>query len=97
MGTAKHRVHHGSILRSEKNGVPDAKRVVVGEGLCNRSETGNGGSSTDIGFSEIQNIARAVAIECIPLTIGAGVQQIEEPGFAGSFPGVAGGIGAERS
>ena len=75
----------------------DARRVVVGEGLCNRSETGNRKSSTDIGFSEIESTARAVGIECNLVTVGAGVQQIEEFDFAGSFPGVAGGIGAQRS
>ena len=72
-----------------EGGAPAAKRVVF--------DSGDGRSRTDIGFSEIESLARAFDIEGNPLTIRAVVQQIEEAGFASSLPAVAGGIDAERS
>ena len=79
-----------------EEGSPDTKSVVLGEGLCNRLETGNGRNSADIELCEIEKIARAVDNENGPLAIGAAVQQFGEAGFAGCISGVAGGMGAER-
>ena len=76
---------------------PVTKRVVIGEGLCSRSKTENERIGTDFGLPGIESIALVAAAEFNPLTIGSSVQQLEEPGFSGSFSGVAGGNGTECS
>ena len=78
-----------------EEGAPAAKRVAVDDRLCNRSATNDGRSSTGIGISEIESNASAVDLESNTLTVGAGVRQTVKPGFCCSFPGIAGGIGAE--
>ena len=59
--------------------------------MCSTSEAGKEQNGKDVAFSEINSIPPAIAVGCNPPTIDAGVQQKEEPGFPGLFPGVTGG------
>ena len=52
------------------------KRVVIGKGLCKRSQNGIELTGTVIGLFEIKNFARVAAAECNPPTNGATVQQV---------------------
>ena len=74
-----------------------AKRVVIREDLCSRSQTEIERTGTDIMFPVIESIGRIVAVESNPPTISATVQQVHQPGFPGFVPGKAGGTGLERS
>ena len=74
-----------------------AKSVAIGEGLCTGSQNFNEPTGTIIGFSEIKSIARVVAAKVNPRAVGANVQQLEQAGISGSFPGFVVGFGAELS
>ena len=74
--------------------MPAVKRVIVDEVLSSRSQTENNIACIDLGFSEIESIARVVAAEWNLLTICAARRTVW---ISGSFPGVAGVVGTEQS
>ena len=65
--------------------MPVPKRVAVDGGLCSRSQTEIERARTENVFSEINSIARVVAVTCNPPTVSASVQQVEQTGFSGSL------------
>ena len=73
------------------------KRVPVNECLCGRSQSENERTGTENGFSQIESIAPVCAEKYNPSTVGVCLQQVEPATFSGSIPGLAAGVGAERS